>query len=157
MKSNLNILEFRNQLSKNTKINKSGLTINLGIFSIFYFSSKRFRGNFDDKTFRLSLNFNFSSPIYILVGKYNNNGTNLVLDYSIVPINNIVIVWLKYLPILILVAINCMFLFSDFLAPTFVYYLFNAFTFGMILYSRYKINTEKKKLEKQFKATFQIN
>jgi hypothetical protein len=91
------------------------------------------------------------------VGKYNNNGTNLVLDYSIVPINNIVIVWLKYLPILILVAINCMFLFSDFLAPTFVYYLFNAFTFGMILYSRYKINTEKKKLEKQFKATFQIN
>lgn len=157
MKSNLNILEFRNQLSKNTKINKSGLTINLGIFSIFYFSSKRFRGNFNDKTFRLSLNFNFSSPIYILVGKYNNNGTNVVLDYSIVPINNIVIVWLKYLPILILVAINCMFLFSDFLAPTFVYYLFNAFTFGMILYSRYKINTEKKKLEKQFKATFQIN
>jgi len=66
MTSKIDITEFRNRLKGNTKIGSPKLKIPMGFFSIFTDNSKCFYGNFDNSTFELIKNSNFSPGFYFL-------------------------------------------------------------------------------------------
>ncbi|MFT5754849.1 MAG: hypothetical protein ACI9FW_000981 [Flavobacterium sp.] len=53
MKSKLDITEFRDRLKNNTKIGLPHLQITLGLFSIFFYSSKIFMENLMIQLFNL--------------------------------------------------------------------------------------------------------
>ena len=83
MESKLSITEFRDRLKLNTKIGTPELKFNFGLLSIFSDHSKYFYGSFDDTTFRLSINSNFTAKFYILKGEYKNTDSKLNLNYTI--------------------------------------------------------------------------
>lgn len=156
MTSKLNITEFRDRLKDNTKIGSPQLQVKLGIFSVFFFNSKYFFGNFDDSSFRLIKNYNFTSSFYILKGNYKNINNKLKLNYIVEPLSKIGIIWMKFFPFIALIGFNCFFFFNFKNIPKEVYILFNLFIFYIILHSRWRLKTEKKKLEQKFIELFEL-
>ncbi|WP_281336863.1 hypothetical protein [Flavobacterium eburneipallidum] len=156
MKSKLNITEFRAKLTENTKIGLPQLRVNFGIFSIFFFNSKCFYGNFDDSTFRLTINYNFTSAIYILKGKYQNTDNKLKLNYTVEPLSKVGIIWMKYFPFVALIGVNSFFYFNFNNTPIFVYILFNLFTIFSFLHLRWSLKRENKKLVQKFNKIFEV-
>lgn len=156
MKSKLNIIEFRNRLKENTKIGRPELQLSLGILSIFFPSSKSFYGNFDDSTFRLTKNYNFTSGFYLLKGKYQNIDNKVKLNYIIEPMSKIGIIWLKYFPFIAMIGFNSFFFFNIKNTPNDIYIVFNLFIVFIIFYSRWDIKRKKKNLEQKFTEIFEI-
>jgi amino acid transporter len=156
MKSKLNIIEFRNRLKENTKIGRPELQLSLGILSIFFLSSKSFYGNFDDSTFQLTKNYNFTSGFYLLKGKYQNIDNKVKLNYIIEPMSKIGIIWLKYFPFVAMIGFNSFFFFNIKNAINEVYIVFNLFIVFIIFYSRWDIKRKKKNLEQKFIEIFEI-
>jgi len=156
MTSRISILEFRNRLKSNTKVGLLHFKRELGIFSILFPTSKCFYGKFDDTTFRLMLNSNFVSPIYIIKGKYQNINGILKLNYTVVPRSNIGFIWIKFFPLVALIGANtfCYFIFK--ITTSKVYIIINSFILFSLLYSRWKLKREKKNLEQKFNETFEI-
>ena len=112
MKSKINITEFRNRLKDNTKIGSPKLKIPLGFFSIFTDNSKCFYGNFDNSTFELTSNSNFSPTLYFLKGTYKNTEKELIVNYSVEPVGKLRIAWIKYFPIIAFILCNSIFYFE---------------------------------------------
>lgn len=156
MKSKLNITEFRDRLKLNTKIGTPELKVNFGLFSIFLDHSKYFYGNFDDATFRLSINSNFITKIYILRGKYKNTDSKINLNYTIEPRSKLGIIWIKYFPFVFLIGFNCFVCFNLKSTPDDVIIAFNSFLIFIIFISRWQLKSEKKNLELKFNKIFEI-
>jgi hypothetical protein len=156
MKSKLNITEFRNRLKENTKIGRAELKLSLGIFSIFFLSSKSFYGNFDDSSFRLTENYNFTSGFYLLKGKYQNINNKVKLNYTIEPMSKIGMIWLKYIPFVAIIGFNSFFFFNLKNVPNNIYIVFNLFFAFIIFHSRWNIKRKKKNLEQKFIEIFEI-
>ncbi|WP_163400859.1 hypothetical protein [Flavobacterium fluviatile] len=157
MNSKLNIAEFRNRLKENTKIGRPDIQLSLGIFSLFYLNSKIFYGIFDDSTFRLTINYNFTSGFYILKGKYQNIDNKLKLNYIIEPMSRIGITWIKYFPFIALIGFNCFYFFNLKNVPNEINIIFNSFIVFIIFFSRWDIKRKRKKLEQKFIEIFEIN
>lgn len=156
MKTKLSIKEFRERLKDNTKIGMPELKITFGIFSFFFQNSKYFYGNFDESTFRLTINSNFVTTFYILKGKYQNINNNLKLNYTIEPINKLGLIWIKFFPFVAVIGFNYFLCFILKNTPNEIFIIFNLFIVFIIFFSRWKLKREKKNLELRFNEIFEI-
>jgi hypothetical protein len=156
MKSKIDITEFRKRLKDNTKFGSPKLKTPLGFFSIFTDNSKCFYGDFDDSTFRLTKNSNFSSSLYFLKGTYKKTEQNLIVNYTLEPVGKFRIAWVKYFPIVALIVFNCLFYFNSKDAPREAYVIFNLFIIFIFFFSRWHTKWKKKNLEQKFKNIFEI-
>jgi hypothetical protein len=155
MKSKIDITEFRNRLKGNTKIGSPKLKIPMGFFSIFTDNSKCFYGNFDNSTFELITNSNFSPAFYFLKGTYKNTEKNLIVNYSIEPVGKLRIAWIKYFPIITFIICNSIFYFEA-KPPIEIYIIFNLFIIFISIFSRLNIKWQNKKMERKFYKIFEI-
>lgn len=157
MKSKLNINEFRKTIKENSKIGSPKLKLSpFGIFTMFGETSKTFYGNFDDSTFRFTINSTISPTFYIIKGKYENTNNTLNVNYTIEPNSQFQIVWMKFFPIISLFAFNLFFLLSSRKTPIEVYITFNSFIVFIIFFSRWDIKRKKKNLEQKFVEIFEL-
>jgi hypothetical protein len=157
MKSKLNISEFRNRLEENLKIGSPKLKLSpFGFFTMFGEISKTFYGNFDDSTFRLTMNSTITPTFYIIKGKYKNTNNMLNVNYTVEPNSKFQIVWMKFFPVISLLAFNLFFLLSSGKIPIEVYVVFNSFIVFVIFFSRWDIKRKKKNLEQKFIKIFEI-
>ena len=156
MKSKIDITEFRNRLKDNTKIGSPKLKIPLGFFSIFTDGSAGcFYGDFDDSTFRLIKNSNFSPAFYFLKGTYKNTEKNLIVNYSVEPVGKLRIAWIKYFPIIAFIKCNSIFYFEA-KPPLEIYIIFNIFIIFISIFSRLNIKWQNRKLKRKFNKIFEI-
>jgi hypothetical protein len=155
MTSKLSLSEFRTRLQNNTEIGAPKAA--LGQVRVFPVSGviKPFYGLFDDKTFSLTVNSIVSPTFYVVKGKYERINNTLKVDYSVEPNNKFQLIWSRFSPIVIILAINIFFLFFAKglrRASTIV----NLFLLFMAFYSRWKEEKKKKKLEQKFVRIFEI-
>jgi hypothetical protein len=155
MKSKLDITEFRNRLKENTKIGSPKLKIPLGFFSVFTDNSEYFYGNFDNSTFELIKNSNFSPYLYFLKGTYKKDEKNLNVNYRLEPVGKIRITYVKYFPIIALIVFNSIFYF-EMKPPIEIYIIFNVLIVFITIFSRLNIKWQNKKLERKFNKIFEI-
>jgi hypothetical protein len=155
MKSKIDITEFRNRLKENTKIGSPKLKIPLGFFSIFTDNSKYFYGNFDNSTFELIKNSNFSPYFFFLKGTYKKDEKNLNVNYRLEPVGKIRIAYLKYFPIIALILFNSIFYF-EIKPPIEIYVIFNVLIVFSAIFSRLNVKWQNKKLERKFNKIFEI-
>ncbi|WP_316634509.1 hypothetical protein [uncultured Flavobacterium sp.] len=155
MTSKLSLSEFRTRLQSNTEIGSPKAS--LGQVRVFPISGaiKPFYGLFDDKTFRLTVNSIASPTFYVVKGEYKNINNTLKVDYSVEPNNKFQLIWARFSPIVLILAINIFFLFFARglrRASTIV----NLFLLFMAFYSRWKEEKKRKKLEQKFVSIFEI-
>jgi hypothetical protein len=155
MKSKIDITEFRNRLKDNTKIGIPSLKIQWGILSIFADNSKCFYGKFDNSTFELIKNSNFSPSFYLIKGKYIKTEENLIVNYNIEPIDKLGIAWIKYFPIIALIMCNSIFYFQA-KPPIEIYVIFNLFIVFISIFSRLNIKWQNRNLKRKFNKIFEI-
>lgn len=155
MQSKLNIAEFRERLRNSTEF--GSLKVNLSPFRLFpaFGGTKPFYGFFDDESFHLTMNSVKSPTYFIIKGKYKNVNNILKIDCIVEPNNKIQLFWVKFSPIIGLVAINLFFLFFGKglrKGSTLV----NLFLLVIIFYSRWKEDRKRRKLEQKFIEIFEI-
>ena len=155
MKTKIDITEFRNRLKENTKIGSPKLKIEWGILSIFANNSKCFYGKFDNSTFELITNSNFSPSFYLIKGKYKKTEENLIVNYNIEPIDKLRIAWIKYFPIIALIMFNSIFYF-EVKPPIEIYIIFNAFIIFISFIMKPIIKWQNRKLKRKFNKIFEI-
>lgn len=155
MKSKIDITEFRNRLSENTKIGSPKLKIPLGFFSVFTDNSKCFYGKFNDSTFKLIQNSSFLPSFYFLKGNYKKTEGNLIVNYSFEPVGKLRMTWIKYFPMIALIMCNSIFYFQA-KPPIEIYIIFNAFIIFISVLSRLNIKRQKKNLKRKFNKIFEI-
>ncbi|MFG4003955.1 hypothetical protein [Flavobacterium aquidurense] len=155
MESKLSLSEFRARLTNNTEI--GSLNAQLNLFRIFprFGGIKPFYGLFDDKSFRLTLNSPTSPTYFVLRGKYKNVDNVVKISYIIEPNSKFQLLWVRFFPVVCLIAINVFFLFFGRglrKASTIV----SLFLLILIFYSRWKEERKWKKLEQKFIRIFEI-
>jgi len=155
MESKLSIAEFRTKLKDNTEIGSPKEL--LGQSRIFPLSGpiKPFYGFFDDRSFSLTVNSAKSSAVFLVKGNYENINNRLQVNYNVEPTSKLHFAWVKYAPIVLILAINIFFLFFAKglrRASTIV----NLFLLFMAFYSRWKEERKRKKLEEKFIRIFEI-
>ncbi|KRD58043.1 hypothetical protein ASE40_17025 [Flavobacterium sp. Root935] len=155
MESKLSIAEFRTRLKDNTEIGSPKEL--LGQSRIFPLSGpiKPFYGFFDDRSFSLTVNSAKSSAVFLVKGNYENINNRLQINYNVEPVSTLQYAWVKYAPIVLILAINIFFLFFAKglrRASTIV----NLFLLFMAFYSRWKEERKRKKLEEKFIRIFEI-
>ena len=155
MKSKIDIIEFRNRLTENTKIGLPSLKIQWGILSIFADNSQCFYGKFDNSTFELIINSNFSPSFYLLKGTYKKTEENLIVNYNIEPIDKLRIAWIKYFPIIALIMCNSIFYFEA-KPPIEIYIIFNVFIILISVIMKPIIISQNRKLKRKFIKIFEI-
>ncbi|MBY0487899.1 MAG: hypothetical protein K2P85_12030, partial [Flavobacteriaceae bacterium] len=126
-----------------------------GILSIFFDNSKYFYGNFDNSTFELIANTNFSSSFYILKGTYKKTEENLIVNYSFEPIGKFIIAWIKYFPIIALIMFNYILYFEE-KKPMEMYIVCNLFIIFISIIFRLNLKWQNKKLKRKFNKIFEI-
>ena len=155
MESKLSLSEFRDRLKNNTEIGSPKVA--LGQVRIFPLSGaiKPFYGFFDDTSFSLTVNSKKSSTHFIVRGKYENINNRLRVDYIMESGNKLQLIWARYSPIILILAINIFFLFFAKglrRASTIV----NLFLLFIAFYSRWNEERKRKKLEQKFISIFEI-
>ncbi|MDA6071978.1 hypothetical protein NJT12_20345 [Flavobacterium sp. AC] len=155
MESRLSLSEFRTRLKDNTEI--GSLKAELNLLRIFprFGGTKPFYGLFDDKSFRLTLNSPTSPTYFIIRGKYKNVNNVLKISYVIEPNSKFQLLWVRFSPVVFLIALNVFFLFFGRglrKATTIV----SLFMLIIIFYSRWKEERKWKKLEQKFVRIFEI-
>ena len=155
MKTKIDIIEFRNRLNENTKIGMQSLKIQWGILSIFADNSQCFYGKFDDSTFELITNSNFSPTFYLLKGTYKKTKVNIIVNYEIEPIDKLGVSWINYFPFIALIIFNSIFYFQV-KPPIEIYIIFNSFIIFISLLIKLIINWQNRKLKKKFNKIFEI-
>lgn len=155
MESKLSLAEFRAILQHNTEI--GSLKATFGQVRVFPVSGavKPFYGLFDDKSFHLTINSRSSSTPFSIKGKYKNFNNTLKVDYVVELNNKFQLLWSRYFPIVLILAINIFFLFFARglrRASTIV----NLFLLFMAFYSRWNEERKRKKLEQKFVRIFEI-
>ncbi|WP_428231124.1 hypothetical protein [Flavobacterium sp.] len=157
MKSKLDATEFRNKIKSNTVIGnpKFKFISPFWLFKVFEGFWKPFYGNFDDSTFRLTINSTVSPTFYTIKGKYKTANNTLNISYIIEPTHKFSTIWIKYFPIVAFVLINSVLISID-KTPAEVYIVFNLFLVISVFLSRWRTKREMKKLEQKFNETFEI-
>jgi hypothetical protein len=155
MESKLSLSEFRLRLKNNTEIGST--TAHTEKVRIFPISGaiKPFYGFFDDKSFRLTVTSPKSSTPFIVKGNYRDINNRLRVDYIVESNNKFQLIWARYSPIILILAINIFFLFFARglrRASTIV----NLFLLFMAFYSRWNEERKRKKLEQRFIQIFKI-
>jgi len=155
MESKLSLSEFRTRLQNNTEI--GSLKAQLNLFRIFprFGGIKPFYGLFDDKSFTLTINSRTSPTYFTIKGKYKNVNNILKISYIVVPNSKLQLIWVRFSPVVFLIAINVFFLFFGRglrRATTIV----SLFMLIIIFYSRWKEERKRKKLEQKFIRIFEI-
>ncbi|MFH6994157.1 hypothetical protein [Flavobacterium sp. FlaQc-48] len=155
MESKLSIAEFRTRLKNNTEI--GSLRAQLNLFRIFprFGGKKLFYGLFDDKSFTLTINSTTSPTYFTIKGKYKNVNNILKVSYIVEPNSKFQLLWVRFSPVVFLIAMNVFFLFFGRglrRASTIV----SLFLLIIIFYSRWKEERKKKKLEQKFIRIFEI-
>ncbi|WP_394774256.1 hypothetical protein [Flavobacterium sp.] len=155
MQSKLNITEFRERLRNSTEF--GSLKVNLSPFRLFpsFGGKKPFYGFFDDESFHLTINSVKSPTYFIIIGKYKNVNNILKVDCIVEANSKIQLFWVKFSPVICLVAINLFFLFFGKglrKGSTIV----NLFLLVIIFYSRWKEDRKRRKLEQKFIEIFEI-
>lgn len=155
MESKLSISEFRTRLKNNTEIGSPKVA--LGQVRIFPLSGaiKPFYGLFDDNSISLTVNSTKASTNFIVRGKYESFNNRIRVDYIVEPTNKFQQIWVRYSPIILILAINIFFLFFARglrRASTIV----NLFLLFMAFYSRWNEEKKRKKLEQKFIQIFMI-
>jgi hypothetical protein len=155
MQSKLSLSEFRTKLTNNTEI--GSLKAELNLFRIFprFGGIKPFYGLFDDKSFTLTINSPTSPTYFTIKGKYKNVNNILKLSYVIEPNSKLQLVWVRFSPVIFLIALNVFFLFFGRglrKATTIV----SLFMLILIFYSRWNEERKGKKLERNFIRIFEI-
>ncbi|RZJ55943.1 MAG: hypothetical protein EOO44_01385 [Flavobacterium sp.] len=155
MRSKLNISQFRERFKDNTKIGSP--LLKLSPFGILNFGgfSKPFYGDFDNSVFRLTANSSLSPTFYIIKGKYKVVNGILKIEYSNEPRNKFQLVWIKYFPVIALVAMNLLFL-MDKKAEIEFYIVSNLSIIFVLFFSRWNTRRKKENLEQKFKEVFEI-
>lgn len=156
MESKLSLSEFRRRLENNTEI--GSLKANINLLRIFpkFSGNKSFYGLFNDKSFRLTINSTTSPTYFIIRGKYKNVNNVVKVSYIIEPNSKFQLLWVRFFPVVGLIAINVFFLFFGRglrKATTIV----SLFLLVVIFYSRWKEERKWKKLEQKFIRIFEIN
>lgn len=156
MESKLSLSEFRTRLQNNTEI--GSLKAQLNLLRIFprFGGMKPFYGLFDDKSFTLTINSRTSPTYFTIKGKYKNVDNILKVSYIVVPNSKLQLVWVRFSPVVFLIAINVFFLFFGRglrRATTIV----SLFLLILIFYSRWKEERRRKKLEQKFVKIFEID
>ena len=155
MKSKIDIPEFRNRLKIHTKIGMPSLKIQWGFLSIFADNSEWFYGKFDNSAFELIKNSNFFPSFYCLKGTYKKTEENLIVNYSIEPIDKSRIGYIKYFPIVAFIIFNGVFYFQA-KPPLEVYIIFNLFIVFIFFFSKVYVKWQNKKLKRKFNKIFEI-
>ncbi|SHG27135.1 hypothetical protein [Flavobacterium defluvii] len=156
MKSNLNLLEFRSRLKESIQIGSPKLKLGpFAVFTIFDGKSKPFYGLFDDKDFRLTINYRVTPTSFIVKGKYKVVNNILHVNYEIEPHPKFILVWVKYFPIFCFILMNSL-LISSKNAPQEAFIVVNVFLVFMIFYSRWDIKRKRKNIEQKFIEIFEI-
>ena len=155
MKSKLNLTEFKNRLKDNTKIGMPRLKIPMGFFAVFNDNPKYFYGNFDNTSFELTINSNYSTSFYVIKGTFINNKENMMVNYAIKPLGKFRLIWIKYFPIGALIMCNSIFYFQT-NAPIQAYISFNIAIVVITIVSRLYLKWQNKKLERKFIKIFEI-
>lgn len=155
MESKLSLSEFRTRLKNNTEI--GSLKAQLNLLRIFprFGGIKPFYGLFDDKSFTLTINSPTSPTYFTIKGKYKNVNNIVKVSYIIVPNSKLQLVWVRFSPVVLLIALNVFFLFFGRglrRATTIV----SLFMLIIIFYSRWKEERRRKKLEQKFVRIFEI-
>jgi len=155
MQSKLSIDEFRTRLRNNTEI--GSLKVKLSSFRVFpiFRGTKLFYGWFDDTSFRLTTNSENSPTIFIVKGTYRSINNVLEVDYTIESNSKFQSLWVRFAPLMGIVAINIIFLFfaRGLRRATSIV---NLFLLIMIFYSRWVAERRRKKLEQKFVRIFEI-
>ncbi|MBF4493759.1 MULTISPECIES: hypothetical protein [unclassified Flavobacterium] len=157
MKSKLEATEFRNKIKSNTVIGNPKLKYisPFWLFRIFEGISKPFYGNFDDSTFRLTINTAILPTFYTIKGNYKTANRTLNISYTIEPTHKLSIIWIKYFPIIAFVLANSV-LISQEKIPLQVYLFFNLFIVFSTFYTKWRTKQEMKNLERKFNEIFEI-
>ncbi|PBJ16102.1 hypothetical protein [Flavobacterium sp. ACN6] len=155
MESKLSIDEFRFRLKNSTELGSPKVLV--GQSRIFPLSGpiKPFYGFFDDKSFSLTINSAKSTAVFLVRGNYEDVNNRLKVNYSVEPISKFQAAWVKFAPIVLILAINIFFLFFAKglrRASTIV----NLFLLFMAFYSRWKEERKRKNLERKFISIFEI-
>lgn len=156
MESKLSLQEFRLRLKNNTEIGSPKLKLNPfgAFFSIFTSSSKPFYGLFDDKSFRLTMNYTIFPTFFILKGRYKITNRILTVYYDIEASPKFYLVWIKWFPLIALVLINVAFFFSEVQKEAII--LPNLALVFIVLFSRWDLKLKRKNIEKKFIEIFEL-
>ncbi|MNQ45908.1 hypothetical protein D3C85_597050 [compost metagenome] len=156
MESKLSISEFREKLKDTTEIGSPKLKLSpFGVFfNLFGGKSKPFYGLFDDKSFRLTMNYTTSPTFFIINGTYKNRNRTFIINYNIESSPKFYLVWIKFFPIIALVLINISFFFSEVQKEVFI--LPNIALIFMFFFSRWDIKRKRKNIEQKFIEIFEI-
>ena len=155
MTSKLSLSEFRNRIKENLDIGSPKLKLShLSIFTMFGETSKPFYGNYDDTSFRLTMNSTISPTFCILKGKYKKVNATVTVNYNIVSPSKFHKVWMNFFPILAWLVVNSVFFFFFFPFKAFV--VFNSFWVVVSLFSIWYNKRKKRKLEEKFLELFEI-
>ncbi|OXG07773.1 hypothetical protein BC749_101103 [Flavobacterium araucananum] len=156
MKSKLDATEFRNKIKSNTVIGNPKLKFfsPFWLFKIFEGFSKPFYGNFDDSTFRLTINSTVSPTFYTIIGKYKTTNRTLNISYSIEPTHKFSSIWTKYFPVVAFLLVNSVMISNG--TPAEVYIVFNLFLVLIMFLSKRGPKKERKNLERKFNEIFEI-
>jgi len=157
MISKLNLSEFVNELEENTtKGNPSIKGTPLVILTIFEDTKKKFYGEFNKSSFRLTRNSVFYPIPYIFEGKINvknDSSTNISLKIKPIWFGYL---WIRILPIFALILFNIGFITQENIIATEIPIFRNILVILMFAHIWYTIR-KKKKLLKDFHEIFKIS
>ncbi|MCD9577515.1 hypothetical protein [Flavobacterium soyae] len=156
MQSKLSLSEFRARLKNNTQIGSPRLKLSpFSFLTIFDEHSKPFYGLFDDKDFRLTINYAATPTFFIIKGRYKIINHRLDVNYRIEPHPKFYLFWIKYMPITVLIFMNIMLFLPEnrlieAIIPVNIVLLF------ILFFSRWDTKRRRKNLEKKFIEIFEI-
>lgn len=155
MVSKINIAEFIERLSKNTKYGNPKIKgTPFSVFSMFGESNKSFYGTYDKAKFELTKNSTLFPTPFIISGEFSSkNNTQTGIIYEVKPIG-FGYYWLKYMPIIGILMFNIV-LYSQ-SEPFETYAIINPIIFGFAVISHFYMWRKKNKLVTDFKKLFEI-
>lgn len=155
MISNLSKSEFKENLEKFTKVGNPEIkTTPFGLLTIFSQSLKRFYGEYNSSTFRLTLNALIFISTYIIEGSYKSrNKTETKIKYKVVQSWYGFIVT-KIIAILILGSINFAIIPEG--SDIWNYIIANLLGLSLVIFTFYMEFRLKKQLVRDFHRIFEI-
>lgn len=155
MQSKIDILEFRNRLSKNTTIGNPNINgTPLVVFTMMHSSKKKFYGRINNNSFEITRHNTFYPIPYKIKGDFNSdNNSKTKVNYIIKPI------WFGYLWIRIIPGVFLLFVIPGAIwnpELTFPLGIFGSIIMLMSIVSIYRIERRKRNFEIDFKRMFEI-
>jgi hypothetical protein len=157
MISRLTIGEFRSRIQKVTAIGYPKVKLSpFGFLAAGNGISKTFYGMYDNSSYHLTMNSAFSSTFYIIKGNYKTSGQQLHIQYAIEPRSKYQAAWILYFPVFTFLLMNAVLISEPPKDPVQGFVVANLFIVCMAIYARWRDKRSKRKMEKKFIETFEI-